>query len=104
MGFKQYERITCEDGFSVSVQADKAKYCSPRNDTGPYCSVELGFPNQADELILPWAENKAEPTETVYGYTPSIIVWQLFTKHGGIKSGTLPPMVVAKEDWGDNVS
>jgi hypothetical protein len=36
--------ITCTDGFSMSVQASKFHYCSPRMDHAEaYTSVEVGF-------------------------------------------------------------
>lgn len=98
-------RIVCNDGYSVSVQADQYTYCTPRytqwqNENGwqvmsiknnfetdrytPYESVELGFPSEADELINSFAEGD-DYTNTVYGYVPVKIVEQLIEKHGGFK-------------------
>lgn len=79
-------RIICNDGFNLSVQASAFNYCSPRIDfLREYDSVEIGFPSEADDLILNYAEQKEIPTDTVYGYVPVDIVDQLISKHGGFK-------------------
>ena len=76
-------RITCADGFSVSVQAGYANYCSPRDNVGDWNKFELGFPSEADDLIQEYAEEPNNPTETVYGYVPMSVVVALLEKHGG---------------------
>lgn len=106
-------RITCADGFSVSVIAGGGAYSTPRSAIpgprgerreglglgmlpsdypGPYTTVEVGFPSTRPE---PWenvdpkegwrfyAEEPDEPTETVYGYVPSGMVRDLLAAHGG---------------------
>jgi hypothetical protein len=78
-------RITCNDDFSLSVQASKGAYCSPRKNIGPWYEVEVGFPSAVPELILQHAENPEDPTETVYGYVPIELVEQLIELHGGMK-------------------
>lgn len=81
-------RLFCNDGFSVSIQCNRYTYCSPQEefvDVINYDSFELGFPNQYDELIIEYAEDKENSTETVYQYVPRNIVEQLIAKHGGIK-------------------
>ena len=77
--------ILCADGFSVSVQASKTHYCTPRIDGAEtYETVELGFPSVEDSLIIDYAEDLDRPTDTVYGYVPVHIVCELVEKHGGI--------------------
>ena len=88
---KQYKPIECEDGFIMSVQACSRKYCSPRNDEGPYWAVEIGFPSRRESLLMDYAEDKTQPTQTVYGWVPVTVMWEVITKHGGIRSGMLPP-------------
>lgn len=85
--FPLAKRITCKDGFSLSVQATHGAYCSPRQNIGPWHSVEVGYPSAAPELIMSYAERPECPTETVYGYVPIELVEQLINQHGGIKSG-----------------
>lgn len=78
------KRIECNDGFSISVQANTFSYCIPReNKAWPYSKVELGFPSTIDDLIEDFSE-KPGSTKTVYPYVPIEIVNQLIEKHGGI--------------------
>jgi hypothetical protein len=76
-------RFDCPDGFSVSIQASRYHYCSPRENNQPaYSTVELGFPSEAVEAWLPYAEDEDRPTETVYGYVPLDVVAAALTEHG----------------------
>jgi hypothetical protein len=77
-------RITCKDGFSVSIQASARHYCRPRTDEGPWTHVELGFPNQCDPMIEPYAEDADDPLHTVYPCVPIDLVERLVESHGGI--------------------
>ena len=78
-------RVVCNDGFSISVQASRYHYCSPRADGEiEYAHVELGFPSMVEESILEYAEMPERPTETVYGYVPVSVVDAMLLKHGGI--------------------
>lgn len=77
--------VICKDGFTVSIQASEHHYCTPRvNGAEMYETVELGFPNMEDPLIIDYAEEPECPTGTVYGYVPVHIVCSLIEKHGGI--------------------
>ena len=79
------EHAICKDGFHISIQASEYHYCSPRvNGADGYETVELGFPNREDILIMEYAEDPDDPTGTVYGFVPIEIVNQLIEKHGGI--------------------
>ena len=90
--FELNEKIVCADGFEMSVQAHSGGYCTPRvNNAERYTAVEVGFPSQIDELLLEYAEDEGNPTETVYGWVPSQTVSLVIAKHGGIVSGDLPP-------------
>jgi len=82
--FSPLARVTCSDGFSVSIQAGQYVYSAPRDDIGSWVSFELGFPSDADDLILLYAEDADQPTETVYGYVPASVVNDLIAKHGGL--------------------
>jgi len=93
---EHYKTIVCKNGFTMSVQASRTNYCRPRNDIGPYSQVEIGFPSKREELIIEWAEDPGDPTETVYGYVPSEIVWDIILKNGGWAEGELPPLVVGR--------
>ena len=89
---KIYKPLVCEDGFGMSIQASEGNYCTPRNNVGPYVSVEVGYPTEVDNLLLPYAEDPSNPTSTVYGWVPSDIILEVITKRGGIKEGEMPPL------------
>ena len=90
---KKYDLIKCADGFSMSVQASRGSYCSPRDDSGPYDSVEVGFPSSFDVYLHEYAEDPGQPTNTVYGWVPADTVIMCIDAHGGMVSGELPPLV-----------
>lgn len=77
------EKITCADGFTVSIQASNGHYCKPRNNDGGYTEFELGYPSSPDDLIQEFAEDPDAPCSTVYGYVPKAVVQALIEKHGG---------------------
>ena len=79
-----FSRVVCMDGFSVSVQASEYAYCHPRDNFGPWFSVELGFPNRRMPSLSQYAENKKAHTKTIFGYVPISAVHDLIESHGGI--------------------
>ena len=81
----------------MSVQGNEGAYCSPRNDEGPYDSVEVGFPSVADTLLQPYAEDSSKLTDTVYGWVPSTVVLEVLQSHGGWVDGEIPPMVLESD-------
>jgi len=83
--------VVCADGFSMSVQANATSYCSPReNFANPYTSVEVGFPNKKEPLLMEWAEEPENPTGTVYAWVPVQVVTNVIAKHGGMVEGEVP--------------
>jgi len=84
-------KVTCADGFTMSVQASEYSYCHPRVSNAPrYFSVEIGYPSEKETLIIEYAENPENPTETVYAWVPAAVVSLICAKHGGVVSGELP--------------
>ncbi len=94
-------RIHCADGFSVSIQAGWGKHCYPRPSAdgesiheikhayrGPFHEWELGFPSAhpGDEIMkyIDGNPETTDPTQTVYGYVPTVAVLRLLEEHGGI--------------------
>ena len=98
-------RITCADGFTLSVIAGPGCYCAPRPKmmptlpampysseidnayySGPYTHVEVGFPSAKPK---PWKKawrqyaDGSDPCETVYSYVPVELVRDLIDRHGG---------------------
>lgn len=84
--------IFCKDGFKMSVQAGAGLYCMPRKnlENGEYETCEVGFPNQEEELLLPYAEEPKKPKDTVYGYVPIEVVEKVIKKHGGWFDARIP--------------
>ena len=85
-------RLTCHDGFSLSIQASATHYCTPRNATGPYSAVEIGSLSSPEPRLQQYAEDPAIPLATVYGFVPSAVLIQLVADHGGIAAGSLPQL------------
>ena len=95
---KLNEKVVCADGFSMSVQAPAAAYCIPRMTGAPvYLEVEVGYPNDREELLMEWAEDARKPTDTVYGFVPVRVVTNVIAKHGGMVSGEVPRGVIPLE-------
>lgn len=81
-------RIKCNDGFEMSVQVGKGIYSFPDQKSihVDYESVEVGFPSKMERILFRYAEDKKEPTATVYPYVPIERVEDVIKKHGGIKT------------------
>ena len=78
--------MECKDGFRMSVQVSETHYCIPRlNDADYYQAVEVGYPSEQEELLMPFVEDADNPTSTVYAYVPVEVVDFVIKKHGGIK-------------------
>lgn len=75
-------RIICVDGTTLSVQASRHHYCSPRDNAGPYIKVEVGFPSE--EVPLAWKEHEDGEGSEIYAYIPLTLVSMYIGAHGGI--------------------
>jgi hypothetical protein len=85
--------IKCADGFTMSVQGSAYHYCSPRiTGLAIYNNYEIGYPSEAEPLLMPYAEDAEHPTDTVYGYVPVQVLVDVIAKHGGVANN------VRKED------
>lgn len=84
--------IFCEDGFEMSVQAGSGLYSVPRKnlENGECIECEVGFLNQKEELLMPYAEEPETPTESVYAYVPVKVIEQVIEKHGGWFDSRIP--------------
>ena len=79
------KQFMTKDGLRISIQASCYHYCNPRNNTGPYDQLELGFPSDSDvEEISEYAEEpELELTGNVYPYVPVQVVCDLINRRGG---------------------
>ena len=84
------KRVMCADGFSMSVQAGATIYCSPRDSEGPWHTVEVGYPTEQTEELMPFVGDAERPTDTVYGYVPVDIVCAVIDRHGGFCASLAP--------------
>ena len=117
------ENIVCVDGFKFSVQASEGHKCIPsinqnlvtdfytdytgikEYDEGVinvhYSHVECGYPSVKEDLLMPYLEIRQEPYDNnwdwVYYGVPARVVMDVIVKHGGIVSGSLPPLSFNKE-------
>lgn len=98
----QNKVIVCRDGFSMSIQASSRHYCEPRDEAGPYFSVEVGFPSSYDIYLNEYAEDPSDPTATVYGWVPAHVIRMCIDGHGGVDTGQLPTF--DPEAWDGNVA
>jgi hypothetical protein len=76
-------RFKCADGLSLSIQADKCAYCTPRTNEGPWSSFEVGYPSEKIPEIMEWCEDPDRPTDTVYAGVPVSVVEAVIDTHGG---------------------
>ena len=90
---KNYQPVVCADGLKMSVQANNGAYCSPRNDEGPYESVEVGFPSYPVLELREYADDPNDMENTVYGWVPLELVRKIIYVRGGMVGGELPPHV-----------
>lgn len=77
-------RVECEDGFAVSIQASHTHYCTPRDSTGPWSEVELGFPSRRTPSLREYRDGPPPDQGNVFGYVPIEAVAKLLIRHGGI--------------------
>ncbi len=84
---KSAEHVKCVDGESLSVQAGRLLYSTPRNDDGPYTEVEVGYPSVSPPDT--WAEflegnwETDDHTDSVYAWVPIALVREFVAAHGG---------------------
>ena len=84
------------DGATLSVQASRTHYCSPRDNFGPYSHVEVGFPSIAPpDTWEPYADCDHQdfvdnPTDQVYAYVPIHLVREYCDLHGGLDHQSCP--------------
>ncbi len=95
---KPNKRVICKDGVSLSVQADKFAYCTPKeNDAAIYTHVEVGY-IFADNRLFPartprgWKKYQDGRGSAVYAYVPAALLLAFIKKHGGMIDGELPPL------------
>lgn len=69
--------VRCADGTTMSVQASRSHYCSPRENSGPYTEVEVWNCGE----VPAWAEYG--DGEDPYAYLPIELVVEEIDRRGG---------------------
>jgi hypothetical protein len=69
---------------TMSVQASYYHYSKPQKEADFYKQWEIGYPSKQEELLMPYAENVNNPTETIYAFVPTRVILQLIRKYENI--------------------
>jgi hypothetical protein len=83
-GEKLNKRLTCKDGFWLSVQGDRDKYSKPRKkefNIYAYMAMEIMASELLPEEFNEYLDN--EPNR-IYGYVPVEMIENLLVSHGGV--------------------
>lgn len=73
-------QLKCKDGTTLSVQASKNHYSSPREDFGPYSAVEV-WCIQPECEVVEFEYSDSDPS----AYVPIELVVQFIDNHGGME-------------------
>ena len=71
------ERIVCKNGLSFSCQNHFGSYANENH-------FEIGFPSEKIDLLMPYADNSAEPTDDIYPYVPVKLIIKIINNNGGL--------------------
>lgn len=89
-----------DDQLSLSVQASREHFCTPKTDEGPYTHVEVGFPSiKPPETWRAYCKGDfdSKPLDSVYAYVPLEWVASWIAEHGGIRE-EVPKMILPKAE------
>ena len=77
-------RMELADGSSLSVQASGFHYCSPKEATGPWDMVEVGFPSKRWNSLSKYREDwKTTIRNNVFAFVPVRVVNAIIHRAGG---------------------
>jgi hypothetical protein len=94
--FQSTTGLQMKDGTTMSIQAGKYHYCSPRHNFtsyAEYSAFEIGFPSKKIDVLMEYIDGgeDTDPTSTVYGYVPKDVVEKAIEQCGGIEGFQAPP-------------
>lgn len=75
--------VRCKDGTTLSVQASKGHYCTPKSDVGPYESKEVAYLEDKDGKAIEAPEDWGMGSDGVYGWVPCDKIEAFIAAHGG---------------------
>jgi hypothetical protein len=76
----QAPTVVCADGSTMSVQASKFHYCTPRSDFGPYTHVEVWYCKGPKQ----WEEYGYGDGSEPYVFVPIELVAEEIDRRGGM--------------------
>mgnify|MGYP003322600468 CR=1 FL=1 len=76
---KHNPRITCADGFNISVQGSSYNYATPREDNPPngYTHVECGFPSTRPKTVELRNYAELRIAELMSSHPKAMLQWQM---------------------------
>ncbi len=77
-------RMTCKDGTTLSVQASRGHYCSPRGDEGPWSSVEVWLVEGPSGRTIYPRSFGGGGRDGPWGWVPVNLVNLFIKRHGGM--------------------
>ena len=83
-----------KNGLEISIQASHMHECTPKDDAGPWSSVEVGYPNKVIEELIPYAEDPKTPTKTTYNNVPAYLIKKIIDESGGLEFGLIPMLLI----------
>ena len=87
-------QVICKDGTTLSVQASDFHYCTPRSDTGPWNTVEVGyFTNPMGRTYTPRGWKSLNDSTDIYSRVPIDVVVAFVDKHGGDTTGVMSTFI-----------
>lgn len=57
------------------------------------------MPNMIEPLIMEWASNAGDPTNTIYGFVPIEVVDEVIAKHGGIANTSMQTPTTTPQEY-----
>jgi len=74
--------LVCADGYRISVQASAGHYCVPRDNAGPYLSVETYCARRPDGS--PWRIPGIRMGGNPAAFVPVPLINRIIHRHGGL--------------------
>jgi len=84
-------RVYFNNGGGISMQASHYHNCVPKDDEGPYESIELGYPDEMVKIPEEMYTFEEQGSDGLYNFVPASVVVKLIELNDGVKSGEVPP-------------
>lgn len=76
--------LKLRDGHSFRVQVGETSYCMPKDNQGPWLTVQLSEVSFTDHsVLLTMADDPSSYETSLYSYVPASLVMEVMRNHGG---------------------